>query len=293
MKIQIDDQNLAICKQRSTQLRNVAELVRLSVYLIFRKIWRPQMILLILLGVASAFLLLALIFYDAGKENVMENKNWHSRKVNTTHDVKIKFNKNPFHINQHKKYPIYYDDGLRTEWNFEISKTYDENALHEWTEPPFSFKRLGKANYYGENGTTFVAPDDKKQLMEQLHKKHNYNLLASQMTSLHRSLPDLRFPKCLELSYPEKLPTTSVVIIFHNEAWSTLLRTIWSIIDRSPHQLLKEIILVDDLSTETELKRPLDKYIKIFPVRVEILRTKKREGLIRSRLIGAARATVR
>jgi len=44
------------------------------------------------------------------------------------------------------------------------------------------------------------------------------------------------------------LPSASVVIAFHNEGWSPLLRTVHSVLLRSPAHLLKEIILVDDAS---------------------------------------------
>lgn len=112
------------------------------------------------------------------------------------------------------------------------------------------------------------------------------------MVALNRSLPDVRSISCQQKVYPKRLPTTSVIIIFHNEPWSTLLRTVWSVINRSPKELIEEIILVDDVSTLDHLKKPLENYIEFLPVNITLIRTKKREGLIRARLIGAKKAKV-
>lgn len=287
MKIDLGDPVLVICKPKSSKLKIAIEFFRLCIYILSRKLWKAQMILLILLGIASTFLLIGLFYFNSPKNSTNDYENLVIKRV-----AKMSHNFG-FHQKQTKKTPIYYDDdGLRTSWMFQISKTYENSSLRVWSEPPFTINRIRPVNYYGENGTAFVPPEDKIQLMEQLQKRHNYNLFASQMISSHRSLPDLRFPECKELSYPNELPTTSVIIIFHNEAWPTLLRTIWSIVDRAPHELIKEIILVDDLSTDDILKQPLDNYVKTFPVHVKIIRTNKREGLIRSRLIGAQKATV-
>lgn len=54
--------------------------------------------------------------------------------------------------------------------------------------------------------------------------------------------------RCRDRTYPVALPTASIVICFFNEAFSALLRTVHSVLDRTPNYLLHEIILVDDHS---------------------------------------------
>lgn len=85
--------------------------------------------------------------------------------------------------------------------------------------------------------------------------------------------------------YLQNLPTTSVIICFHNEAWTVLIRTVHSVLDRSPEHLIEEVLLVDDFSDMDHLKKPLEDYFANEP-KVKIIRAQKREGLIRARLLG-------
>jgi polypeptide N-acetylgalactosaminyltransferase len=80
---------------------------------------------------------------------------------------------------------------------------------------------------------------------------------------------------------------------FHNEILSVLLRAIHAIFNRSPPELLHEIVLIDDGSTYENLGETLENYTKqkIFDGKIKIHRNEKREGLIRGRMIGARLAT--
>ncbi|XP_017854881.2 polypeptide N-acetylgalactosaminyltransferase 5 isoform X2 [Drosophila busckii] len=165
-----------------------------------------------------------------------------------------------------------------------ISMTYRSLVLKKWFQAPTVRESKGKP---GEMGKPVKIPADMKEVMKEKFKENQFNLLASDMISLNRSLTDVRHENCRHKHYPSKLPTTSIVIVFHNEAWTTLLRTVWSVINRSPRSLLKEIILVDDASERDFLGKQLEDYVAKLPVRTFVLRTEKRSGLIRARLLGA------
>ncbi|XP_055434592.1 polypeptide N-acetylgalactosaminyltransferase 12 isoform X2 [Bubalus kerabau] len=126
------------------------------------------------------------------------------------------------------------------------------------------------------------------RLQEESVRLHQINIYLSDRISLHRRLPERWNPLCKEKKYNyDELPTTSVVIAFYNEAWSTLLRTVYSVLETSPDTLLEEVILVDDYSDREHLKERLATELAGLP-KVRLIRANKREGLVRARLLGAS-----
>jgi len=149
--------------------------------------------------------------------------------------------------------------------------------------------------YLGENGIPAEIPSHLQGLSEQLFQNHSFDSVLSNYISLNRQLPDAKGQVCSnkEYSYYKDLPDTSIIICFHNEAVTALLRTVHSIINRTPDRLLASIIMIDDASTTTpkemsQLLVYLDQLNNALgEQKIIISRNIKRQGLVRSRLKGA------
>lgn len=142
----------------------------------------------------------------------------------------------------------------------------------------------------GEQGKAEKLGAEFDVQQRELFNQNGFNALLSDKIALNRSVPDIRHPSCRDKKYLSDLPSVSVVVPFYNEHWSTLLRTVYSVINRSPPELLAEIILVDDCSEKEFLKSKLDRYIEDNLPKVKIIHLDTRGGLITARLAGAKKA---
>uniref|UniRef100_A0A3P8S1Q4 Polypeptide N-acetylgalactosaminyltransferase n=1 Tax=Amphiprion percula TaxID=161767 RepID=A0A3P8S1Q4_AMPPE len=143
----------------------------------------------------------------------------------------------------------------------------------------------------GEGAKPFVLGPEYKDSIQASIKEFGFNMVASDMISLDRTISDIRHEECKYWHYDDRLMTSSVVIVFHNEGWSTLMRTVHSVIKRTPRKYLAEIVMIDDFSNKVHLKERLEEYVKQWNGLVKLFRNEKREGLIQARSIGAKKAT--
>uniref|UniRef100_A0A182WWC0 Polypeptide N-acetylgalactosaminyltransferase n=1 Tax=Anopheles quadriannulatus TaxID=34691 RepID=A0A182WWC0_ANOQN len=133
-------------------------------------------------------------------------------------------------------------------------------------------------------------PDNVQEQIALGWQRQGYNQFVSDLISVRRELPDVREPWCRDRKR-SALPPVSIVIVFHDEALSVLLRTVHSVLNRTPPELVQEILLIDDWSSLVQLKTFLDDYFLPYSDKVRILRTPKRLGLITGRIFGAKRAS--
>lgn len=99
---------------------------------------------------------------------------------------------------------------------------------------------------------------------------------------IHQYFNLFLFPCFRNLHYNIKeLPAVSVIIVFYNEPFSTLFRSVHSVLNRTPPQLLTEIILVDDGSSLPWIREDgtgeIRDYIKLLP-KTHLVRSPIRRG---------------
>lgn len=134
------------------------------------------------------------------------------------------------------------------------------------------------------------------------HRGFCFNSVVSEALDVDRPQRDVRSQGCQvkHEHYPCVLPSASVVVVFHNEHFVTLLRSVHSVLNHSPPELLKEVVLVDDASTPDEqrfyrrhwerLQGELEEYCRALP-KVRLARLRERRGLMLARMEGIWRAT--
>lgn len=79
-----------------------------------------------------------------------------------------------------------------------------------------------------------------------MFRQYGFNLKHSNEIPLVRDQRDIRSPECKAVTYPRptEMPQVSVIIIYYNEAMSTLLRNVMGVLNRTPPDLLGELLLV-------------------------------------------------
>lgn len=131
----------------------------------------------------------------------------------------------------------------------------------------------------GDNGKAVLLTGESKDIGAKQLASIALNEELSENLSYNRTAPDARNPLCKQQIYDrDSLPTASIVVIFYNEPYSVLVRTVHSILNTADQRNLKEIILVDDYSTNKELLGKLDYYVETRLPKgvVKIIRLKNR-----------------
>ncbi|CDI85159.1 UDP-N-acetyl-D-galactosamine:polypeptide N-acetylgalactosaminyltransferase T3, putative [Eimeria praecox] len=140
-------------------------------------------------------------------------------------------------------------------------------------------------------------PPDIYMPME-LARGGGFNLQLSDHLPLDREAPDSRHAACKALEYNlQDLPAASVLMVFYNEPFSTLMRSVHSVLNKTPPALLHEVVLLDDGSDHVDVAASgngkLQRYVDLLP-KVRLLRSPRREGIVGARLraIRAAEAPI-
>ncbi|CRL04953.1 CLUMA_CG018212, isoform A [Clunio marinus] len=232
------------------------------------------------------------VYEDKSNKKVLEN-DFKQKKNDNEIDVEVeeyyeeKENKNHVKSNDVRKIELLHDKPEQL--------VLKQVILPKPTLSPEILKlheRLNLTNP-GHLGAPVVLPKqldfDIETMVNNSRDKYQINEFVSRLVPLDRELPDIRTDYCKNMKYSENLPKVSVILVFHNEAMSMILRSIHSILNRSPEHLLGEIVLIDDCSDIENLRIPLKKEVDKLP-KVRIIRSPTRIGLIKARMMGCVNA---
>lgn len=83
-------------------------------------------------------------------------------------------------------------------------------------------------NYPGRWGAPVLLPEnldpDIGRMLNKSREKYQINEFVSNLIPLDREIPDIRNEYCRNMKYSDNLPMASVIMVFHNEALSMILR---------------------------------------------------------------------
>ncbi|XP_022222433.2 N-acetylgalactosaminyltransferase 4-like [Drosophila obscura] len=183
-------------------------------------------------------------------------------------------------------------DVLKVERRYDFGLPLQGGPRRDWHDR-VAMEADNAKNGLGEQGLSASNEDIKEnEAVDTESIKYGFNVLLSDKISVNRSISDTRPFQCYSRKYLANLPNVSVIMVFHNTHLSVLLRSIHSIINRTPHELLHEIILVDDGSTDHELKQKLDEYVhQHMSNKVSVKRQPVRTGVAAARVAGVTSAT--
>jgi len=136
-----------------------------------------------------------------------------------------------------------HDPSQRTTGNFEPLPSERSDCDQKITKKRFEYQE----ELEGQCGKKVSLLNNEKDPSENSIKKFGWSITNSDKIPLDRLPADLRMPECKSIDYPPNLPKAIIIFVFHNEAWTTLLRSVHTVIRQTPERLISQILLMNKL----------------------------------------------
>ena len=169
---------------------------------------------------------------------------------------------------------------LRSHLNNQQNATHSTSSFYQETMRSYRTRR-GKEVEYQIN-LQLLSPSELSLLEEKYHR----NITLHWLRELLPETPKLWDRKCVSDTFGE---TVSVLIVYHNEDIMLLLRTITTLVYRTPSNNLLEVLLIDDCSDDGHADE-IREYAVGMRIPVRLSRNNENLGIANSRLLGLNKA---